>query len=105
MTRMTLDEFFAALEKTPRDWGLCWGPVAQTAVRRDGKFCRQCPLTAVAGFGEREDYWKYGDPVVWRDAARELRLPTKDAQKIVSAADGSRGSMRKRLFAACGLKQ
>jgi hypothetical protein len=100
---MTIDEFFAALEKTPRDWGLGWGLINRTAVRRDGKFCGQCPLTAVAGFGERMGFWTYADTVWWTDAARVLGLRMKDAKKIVHAADG-RGSLRDRLLAACGLK-
>jgi hypothetical protein len=100
---MTIEEFFAALEKTPRDWRIAWGRVAKTTVRRDGKFVPQCPLTAVAGFGEREGFWTYGDPRHWQHAARELGLRKKDARKIVNAADG-RGSLRERMLAACGLK-
>jgi hypothetical protein len=94
---MTLDEFFAALEKTPRDW------FGAPSVRRRGAFVAQCPITAVAGFGEREDFWKYGDPGCWADAARHLGLRIRDARKIVSAAD-LRGSLRKRLLAACGIE-
>ncbi len=98
MTRMTIDEFFAALEKTPRDW------LNSGAVRRCGKFCPQCPLTAVAGFGEREGFWTYGDTGMWHYAAQVLGLRMRDARKIVNAADG-RGSLRERLLIACGLKQ
>jgi hypothetical protein len=96
---MTIEEFFVALEKTPRDWERAEGV---GAIRRDGKFIRQCPLTAVAGFGEREGFWTYSDPSRCADAARLLGLRVKDARKIVSAADG-RGSLRGRLLAACGL--
>jgi hypothetical protein len=99
---MTIDEFFAALEKTPRDWGIDWGLAKRTAVRRRGTFCYQCPLTAVAGFGDREGFWTYSDPRWWPDAARELGLRMKDARRIVAAADGC-GSLRERLLAACGL--
>jgi hypothetical protein len=97
---MTIEEFFAALETTPRDWESAEGV---GAIRRDGKFVRQCPLTAVAGFGEREGFWTYGDPGCWRDAARCLGLRMTSARRIVNAADG-RGSLRERLLAACGLK-
>lgn len=93
---MHIEEFFAALEKTPRDWMDDRG-----AIRRQGAFCEQCPLTAVAGFGERESFWTYAHAGYWKSAAREIRLPAKDALKIVSAADG-RGHLRKRLLAACG---
>ena len=99
MTRMTIDEFFEALEKTPRDWVRCLGV---GAIRRSGAFARQCPITAVAGFGEREHFWMYGDCGYWVEAARVLGLPIKDARKIVNAAD-KRGSLRARLLAACGL--
>jgi hypothetical protein len=95
---MTIDEFFAALEKSPRDWRM-----DRRGVRRDGAFTLQCPLTAVAGFGERGGFWKYGDPRWWRDAARCLGLRMADAEKIVSAADGH-GRLRSRLLQACGLK-
>ena len=103
---MTIEEFFAALEKTPRDWGIDWrldGFRPVKGVRRDAAFSVQCPLTAVAGFDEREGFWTYGDPACWPDAARYLGLRMKDARKIVNAADG-RGSLRLRLLAACGLK-
>ena len=96
--RMTIEEFFAALEKTPRDWR---GNHA-VPIRRDGRFICQCPLTAVARFGEREGFWTYAGPVCWAHAARALGLSMKDARKIVSAADGH-GRLRKRLLAACGL--
>ncbi len=99
MTRMTIDEFLSALEKTPRDWKGAYYP-----VRRDGRFVQQCPLTAVAGFGEREGFWTYSDPGMWRYAAQVLGLRMRDARKIVNAADG-RGSLRERLLIACGLKQ
>ncbi len=95
---MTIDEFFAELEKTPRDW------LGKFAIRRYGAYCLQCPLTAVAGFGERKDFWPYGDTSCWAEAARHLGLRMKDARKIVNAADGS-GSLRERLLVACGLKQ
>ena len=71
-------------------------------IRRDGRFICQCPLTAVAGFGEREGFWTYGNPSRWKEAAREIGLKMNDARKIVSAADG-RGRLRRRLLAACGL--
>ena len=97
---MTIEEFFAALEKTPRDWEI--EPDLDGSIRRDGAFCRQCPLTAVAGFGERKGFWEYGDPSTWVEAADYLGLRSGDARKIINAADG-RGSLRERLLAACGL--
>src|SRR5258708_37736339 len=98
---MTLDQFFALLEKTPRDWRR-QGGIDGHRIRRDGLFCVQCPLTAVAGFGERKGFWTYGDPSYWCAAAKEIGLRQKSAEKILSAADG-RGHLRRRLLAACGL--
>jgi hypothetical protein len=95
---MTIDEFFAALEeKTPRDWEL-----DHRSIRREATFATQCPLTAVAGFGERNGFWTYAGPLYWTEAAKSLGLAMKDARKIANAADG-RGGLRKRLLAACGL--
>jgi hypothetical protein len=93
---MTLEEFFAALEKTPRDWEL------DHTIRRKATFATQCPLTAVAGFGERNGFWTYAGPLYWNDATQLLGLAMKDARKIANAADGQ-GSLRKRLLTACGL--
>lgn len=98
---MTLEEFFAALEKTPRDWAPR-DAFDRIAVRRCGTFCVQCPLTAVAGFGERLGFWTYADPGHWIDAARVLGLRPSVARRIINAADG-RGRLRDRLLAACGV--
>jgi hypothetical protein len=95
---MTLDDFFTALEKTPRDWGLISG-----AIRRRAAYSVQCPLTAVAGFGQRLDFWTHAGPAFWRDAAKTIELSAKDVQKILSAADG-RGQLRGRLLTACGMR-
>jgi hypothetical protein len=96
---MTLDEFFAVLETTPRDWNIRYGDVK---IRRNmGTFLRQCPIIAVAAFCERGgSSWMYRDAIRWKDAARALGLQAKDARKIVNAADGH-GRLRQRLLAAC----
>lgn len=91
---MTLDEFFAALEKTPRDWQFR-GDGEQ--IRCFGELGLECPITSI-------ENGKYS-PGSWRDAARSIGLRLDSARKIVNAADSPRGSLRKRLLQTCGLEE
>lgn len=92
---MTLDDFIAELEKTPRDWRLSFS----TSIRA-GNPSLHCPLSAVAtalgmpcGFG-------YPDIAA---AALGLR---DEWREIVRAADAdcmADQALRARLLTACGL--
>ena len=97
---MTLDEFIAALEKTPRDWqygytsrSLRYGYTSQF-LRRGPMCC--CPITSLAG----------NTCAYWRDVSVTLGLDRDLSERIAAAADDDRGHdpvLRERLLKACGL--
>lgn len=86
---MTLDEFIAELENTPRTWRLNGGAI------RSG-LC--CPITGTERRRLSSDNW--------RRIGLALHLDFGTVRKIVHAADNDPGhdrALRARLLAACGL--
>lgn len=93
---MTLEQFYAKLAETPRDWKI----TAFGRIRRypDGGDDSQCPLSAIRNSGQD----------TWDDVAMELHLPLKTAAAIVTAADTrmlAYSDIRRRLLNACGLTE
>jgi len=101
---MSLDEFFAALRRTPRDWIV----TANGLLRRNGDQHAEDPITAVGHLlGLRKPS---GDHFLVLNAARDvapaLGLSRDDALEIASASDDVLGDferdlLRSRLLAAC----
>jgi len=94
---MTLDEFFAKLEQTPREWEL---ETSECDPKRKWiALGPHCPLSFVAGT----------EPLRVNLAALALDLDLRDALAIADAADNVNvrqpgfGKMRRRLLKACGL--
>ena len=92
---MTLDEFLAALEKTPRRWYLRAGG----AIRCGGK-TDSCPISYF-GAPRQKQCGRY------IQAAHRIGLREATADKIAYAADFidpiTGAALRSRLLAACGL--
>jgi hypothetical protein len=91
---MTLEQFLAALEKTPRKWKQVGFMLR--CVNKSHYQC--CPIVSVAG----------GDFVnsEYKKAANALGLGIRLANKIANAADAVGPydpKLRKRLLKACGL--
>jgi hypothetical protein len=89
---MSITEFMAKLEATPREW--CLRRVGNTWRLRLGV---HCPLSAVA----------YTRPSIVTDAQQALNIAKSAAWQIANAADGWHGhdrELRKRLKKACGLR-
>jgi hypothetical protein len=90
---MTLDEFFEALQNTPRDWYL-----ANNCIRRgpDERYKRHCPISTLMNRDA-------GAPF---QCAEELGLSRSDAWAVIDAADGwgsFNPELRTKLMKACGL--
>ena len=91
---MTLDEFIAALEKTPRDW----------YVESDGSIRTRtmtCPVCAVSNKVAGTRLF-----LLWNSAAFAMGLGYEVAFAVAHAADDDRDhdpELRARLLKACGL--
>jgi hypothetical protein len=91
---MTLDQFIAELEKTPRKWRFSNG----MSLRLDVGQGSCCPVTSMLGLHCSR----------WQSAAHDLGLELEDARAIARAADREPGhdpALRSRLLAACGIKE
>jgi hypothetical protein len=93
---VTLDEFLAALEKTPRDWIIC----EDGAIRRFVNMkWQECPITSI----------KQRPCSEWRTIGEALGLRLLVVDAIASAADSYEHStlglheLRQRILKACGL--
>ena len=93
---MTLDQFIAELEKTPRDWRV---DSIGTLTRLHGN---HCPISAVAYARGCNNH----NMLLPHAAAAELGLTEMRASRVIRAADRPRKSaLRSRLLAACGIKE
>lgn len=101
---MTLEEFYAKLAQTPRDWQLTHRGRVRMATYMDDKsdcYCYHCPISAVT-----RNLDDFGAPNI---AAETLGLSSGDALAIIAAADReTRDShydrrVRARILEACGL--
>lgn len=91
---MTIDEFIAKLEATPRDW---W--VGADGVIRRGSNCRQCPITSLFPEGK----YLVGDAFT---LGAKLEMDYDDVRGIIDAADmeiNHSKKLRARILKACGL--
>ena len=91
---MTLDQFIAELEKTPRDWRVVWG----AAIRRVRPNYNCCPITSLYDQASAS----------WPSCFLRLGLSLENAKAIMDAADNYRKhdpALRSRLLAACGIKE
>ena len=97
---MTLDEFFAELERTPRNWKL----INERIRLRDEKrmYCPACPICAVGNSLKGE----YIASTSHFKVARIIGLDMVICDQIAFASDGyfpSVKELRARLLKACGL--
>ena len=92
----TYADFFAALERTPRDWVVIKG--TRSVIRRPPGLQYTCPIVEAGGCGPG------ASSELTNTAARRMRLSRRQTNNLLRAADGfTHGKLRRRMLAACGL--
>jgi len=103
MARMTDKEFLRRLRKVPSKWKVSENGEIRTK-RPLFSFTPPellCPISAVCKHIKGESNF-IGD---WRIDAEEIGLRKAFADKVVDAADGNYGELRKKLLKVTGLKE
>ena len=87
---MNLDEFLAALRKTPRTW-------SRVAMRDGEGMCPICAVCRTLGKGRHVNHR-------YKEAARAIGLDSQVASFIAAVADGKPDPFARTLEEACGVR-